>query len=109
MRNPSFGTVAFAAIFVISYLMVTFSVSDAVSILILAILGAAVGIFNITKKEEINFLVAITSLNVIIAVWSLVLDMPSMLQSFLTYLSISFGVAGLMIALAVIIRLGWNR
>ncbi|NOZ81940.1 MAG: hypothetical protein GXO63_02200 [Candidatus Micrarchaeota archaeon] len=108
-KRVSFGTLAFVGIFIISYLMVVFEVYDVSAVLIIGILGAAVGIFNITAKEERGFLLAITTLNIIILAWNELLILPLVLERFLSYLVVGFGAAGLIIALAVIIRLGFER
>lgn len=108
-QKLSLGTIAFLAIFVIAYLMAAYPITDISAILLLAILGAVVGIFNITGKEEMNFLIAITALNVIIVTWISTVSMVVMLKDFLSYLAVGFGVAGLIIALAVVIRLGSTK
>ena len=105
--DVTIGTIAFVAIFLLAYaaLYAEASVHTAI-ILLLAILGIIVAIFNIRLQEEINFLVAVTALNVILVSWHQLLGLPEMAKAFLTNLAVAFGAAGLVIALAVIIQLG---
>lgn len=104
--NFTVGTVAFVIIFLLAYasLYVEASMQTAI-ILLLAILGVIVAIFNVTIKEEISFLVSVTALNVILISWHQLLGLPEMAKAFLTNLAVAFGAAGLVIALAVIIQL----
>ncbi len=101
------GTIAFVAIFLLAYagLYAEASLHTAI-ILILAILGVIVAVLNVAVKEEINFLIAVTSLNVILVSWYMLLGLPEIAKTFLTNLAVAFGTAGLVIALAVIIQLG---
>ncbi len=101
------GTVAFIAIFLLAYagLYLEPSMQTAV-VLLLAIFGVIVAIFNVTAQQEINFLVSVTALNVILISWHQLLGLPEMAKMFLTNLAVAFGAAGLVIALAVIIQLG---
>ncbi|HIQ49953.1 MAG TPA: hypothetical protein EYH56_02030 [Nanoarchaeota archaeon] len=107
LSNFTVGTVAFVAIFLLAYAaLYTEAPMQTAIILLLAILGVIVAIFNITTQQEINFLIAVTALNVILISWHQLLGLPEMAKTFLTNLAIAFGAAGLVIALAVIIRLG---
>lgn len=105
--NFTVGTVAFVAIFFLAYaaLYVETTMHTAI-ILLLAIFGVIVAIFNITAQQEINFLVSVTALNVILVSWHQLLGLPETAKTFLTNLAVAFGAAGLVIALAVIIQLG---
>ena len=101
------GTIAFVAIFLLAYAGIYASQEMQTLIaLLLAILGVIVAIFNITLKEETNFLIAVTALNVILISWYTLLGLPGIAKAFLTNLAVAFGAAGLVIALAVIIQLG---
>ncbi len=105
----TFGSMAFIAIFLVAYLALLFPVNATALILLLSVLGIAVGIFNIRAEEERDFPLSITALNVIIIAWLITIDMPLALRTFLTNLAVAFGVAGIIIALAVIIRTGSTR
>ncbi len=101
------GTIAFVAIFLLAYAGIYASQEmQTLIVLLLAILGVIVAIFNITLKEETNFLIAVTALNVILISWYTLLGLPGIAKAFLTNLAVAFGAAGLVIALAVIIQLG---
>jgi len=101
------GTIAFVAIFLLAYAGIYASQEmQTLVALLLAILGVIVAIFNITLKEETNFLIAVTALNVILISWYMLLGLPGIAKAFLTNLAVAFGAAGLVIALAVIIQLG---
>ncbi len=101
------GTVAFVAIFLLAYIALYLQAgAQTAALLTLAILGIIVAIFNVTMREETNFLIAITALNVILLTWHELLGLPEMAKTFLTNLAVAFGAAGLVIALAVVIQLG---
>ncbi|TRZ55590.1 hypothetical protein D4Q76_00190 [archaeon] len=63
----------------------------------------------IRKNEEKDFTIAITAFLVAVLVLSLVLGYVSLLSAFLTYLAVGFGVAGMITAFYMIIRLGYNE
>jgi hypothetical protein len=106
-KSFTVGTIAFIGIFLLAYAGLYAEAStQAAILLILAILGVTVAIFNIMAQEEIDFLIAVTSLNVILVSWYMLLGLPKMAKMFLTNLAVAFGAAGLVIALAVIIQLG---
>ncbi len=105
--NITLGTIAFILIFLLAYAGL-FTVSEsthAVILLLLAILGAVVAIFNITLIEEANFLIALTALNVIFLVWHQMLKLSPLAKLFLLHLTVAFGTAGFIIAFAMIIQL----
>ncbi len=101
------GTIAFILIFLLAYagLFTASESTHAIILLLLAILGAVVAIFNITLIEEANFLIALTALNVIFLVWHQVLNLSGMAKLFLLHLTVAFGTAGFIIAFAMIIQL----
>ena len=105
----NFGFVAFIGIFVISYLMLITSVDTILMLGLLGLLGAMVGIFNIRVDEEKDFLISITALNVIIIAWVATIQLPLMISMFLINLVVAFGAAGIIIALAIIIRTGLTK
>lgn len=104
----SFGTLAFAGIFAVAYAAFWMQAYANETLLLVGLLGMAVAIFNIRKSEEKNFTVATTAFLVAVLVLSLVLGYVSLLSTFLTYLAVGFGVAGMITAFYMIIRLGYN-
>lgn len=80
--------------------------------LILGIAGAIVAILNIQVREEVSFLIATTSLLVIIIAF---LAVPSLsgigliIKDFLTNLAVGFGVAGFVVAVGLIAKLGLEK
>ena len=80
--------------------------------LILGIAGAIVAIINIQVREEISFLIATTSLLVIIITFLAVPSLSgigSMIEDFLTNLAVGFGVAGFVVAIGLITKLGLEK
>jgi len=75
---------------------------------LLAICGALVAITNIRKNEETPFLIAVIGLTVVSTSLFLI-QMPSQLQVLLANVMVSFGISGFIVALGMIIRLGWGR
>lgn len=108
-RRVSFGALAFAGIFVVAYAAIWFPANAAETLLLTAVLGMAVAIFNIRRAEERDFLIAISALLISILTLSLMLGPISMLSMFLTYLAVGFGVAGIITAFYLIIRLGFRE
>jgi hypothetical protein len=104
------GTLAFIAIFLLAYIgLFAEAEMNTLILLLLAVSGAIVAITNITIKEEINFLISVTALNVILLSWHQLLGLTSAMKVFLTNLAVAFGTAGIIIALAVIIKLCSRR
>lgn len=134
-----FGTLAFVGIFIVAYAAIWFPANVSEALLLVAVLGMAVAIFNmrgnkvsgmhrilrilappkttflcvpkaslscVGKTEEKNFLIAITALLISIITISVMLGPISMLSVFMTYLAVGFGVAGIITAFYMIIRLG---
>jgi len=74
---------------------------------ILAIAGAIVAMINIRIAEEKMFLISVAALVIInMGLVGMGFITNSMLEAFLGYLSLAFGVAGFIVALAVIAKLG---
>lgn len=105
----SFGTLAFLGIFIVAYAANWLQPYASETLFLAGLLGMAVAIFNIRKNEEKDFLVAITAFLVAVLVLSLILGYISLLSVFLTYLAVGFGVAGMITAFYMIIRLGYNE
>ncbi len=105
----SFGTLAFIGMFVVAYAAFWMQSYAAEMLLLEGVLGMAMAIFNIKKSEEKDFLIGITGFLVAVLVLSSILGYMSILSTFLTYLAVGFGVAGLITALYMIIRLGHDE
>jgi hypothetical protein len=104
------GTAWFLAILILSALA-AYMPADAVTLwLILGIAGAIVAILNIRKNEEKMFLIASGSLILIIfAMVTLFYTLiPAELANFLLGLAVAFGVAGFIVSLGLIVRLGMD-
>jgi len=76
--------------------------------MLLGILGAIIAISNITKEEEINFMISVVTLVVVISVLSLI-TLPASVRLFLIYLTIAFGVSGFIVALGKILKMGLTK
>ncbi len=105
----SFGTLAFVAIFAVAYAANWLQAYASETLLLSGLLGMAVAIFNIRKNEEKDFLIGSTGFLVAVLVLSLILGYVSLLSVFLSYLAVGFGVAGIITAFYMIIRLGYNE
>jgi hypothetical protein len=103
------GTIWFLAILVVSAFAAVYPIDPTVIMLLLGIFGAIVALLNITAKEELNYLVGVTALVVLILAWRASILLPSMLDSFLHYLTVGFGVAGFVLALALLAKLGLDK
>lgn len=107
MVKINLGTYAFLAILLVAAIS-AFIGELYITTLIVAICGAAVALLNITKKEQTNFLISLTALVVIVLAW-LIQSGSVQFNTFLTNLVVGFGVAGFIIALGVIIKIGIER
>ncbi|MFH0929501.1 MAG: hypothetical protein V1818_04085 [Candidatus Aenigmatarchaeota archaeon] len=111
-RKYTAGTFWFLAIFIVSILG-TFLPNTMILWLILGISGAIVAYENIQRKEETSFLIAISSILIIIVMFLLFpmfsgVDM-SLIGDFLLNLGVAFGVAGFVVSLGLITRLGLEK
>jgi len=107
-RKIGMGTAWFLAILVIAALGSYIAVQATILYLVLGICGAIVAILNIKKREEPAFLISATALVVIVMAWSSILDFTTLpaLGIFLYGLVVGFGVAGFVVALGLIAKLG---
>ena len=96
---------AFVGIFVVAYAALWFPNFSGETLLIVAVLGAAVGLLNIRKSEEKDYLIAVTALIIGISVLTSVVGLNAV-STFLAYIAVGFGVSGILTALYVVIRLG---
>jgi len=105
------GTVWFLAIL----LLAIFGASPAVFNrdllwLLLAICGAIVAIYNIQKKEEISFLIASSTLLIIVIFMQISgFSVTSMVDNFIFNLGVAFGAAAFVVALALVAKLGLEK
>jgi len=106
------GTAGFLAILIISILGSVIS-NTTILWLILAICGAIVAIQNIQIKEENSFLIGTGTLIIVITAILIIPEFGSVsmspIGSFLVNLVVGFGVAGFVVALGLISRLGLER
>ena len=106
------GTFWFLAIFAISILGI-FIPNTAIIWLVLGISGAIVAYENIQKKEEVSYLVGVSSIVIITLMFLLFpvftgKEVP-LLSDFLLNLGVAFGVSGFVVALGLITRLGLKK
>lgn len=103
-------TIWFLAILLISLIGIVIPVNKMIIWLILGICGAIVAYENIQKKEENSFLIGTSALLIVIMMFLLIPEFyriaMSFLGDFLINLGIAFGVAGFVVALGLISRLG---
>lgn len=107
------GTAGFLAILIISMLGSVISIHTTILWLVLAICGAIVAIQNIQIKEENSFLIGTIALIVVITAILIIPEFSSVsispIGSFLINLVVGFGVAGFVVALGLISRLGLEK
>jgi hypothetical protein len=114
-RKYTIGTAFFLILLLVAIVGALPTVSDYYQIvwLILGIAGAIVAILNIQVREEVSFLIATTALLVIViaflAVPSVKYVMEPIIGTFLTNLAIGFGVAGFVVAIGLIAKLGLEK
>jgi dolichol kinase len=81
--------------------------------LILGICGAMIAIQNIQIKEEKSFLIGITALFVIIIAFSVIPHFNriaiSLFGKFLVNLAVAFGIAGFVVSLGLVSRVGMEK
>ncbi|MBL7160207.1 MAG: hypothetical protein ISS95_01470 [Candidatus Aenigmarchaeota archaeon] len=76
--------------------------------MILGILGAIIAIQNITKEEEINFMISVATLVIVVSALSLI-SLPASIRLFLIYLTIAFGISGFIVAMGKILKMGLTK
>ncbi len=106
------GTAWFLAILLISAVTSFWEFDVAITALVLGICGAAVAILNIRVDEERDFLIGVTALVVVLFAMISIADMLTLateLQNFFTNLLIGFGIAGFIVALSLIAKVGLKR
>jgi len=109
-KKYTIGTAWFLAILIISFIGIVIPVNKTIIWLILGICGAIVAYKNIQKREENSFLIGTSALLIVIMMFLLIPEFYkialSFLGDFLINLGIAFGVAGFVVALGLISRLG---
>jgi hypothetical protein len=107
------ATVFFIGIVIVSIIGVVLPINRGIIWLILGICGAVVAIQNIRLKEENSFLIGTTALLIVITTILIIPEFNniamSFIGSFLANLAIGFGVAGFIVALGLISRLGLEK
>ena len=107
------ATIFFIGIIIFSIVGVVLPVSNNILWFILGIFGAVVAIQNIRIKEENSFLIGVIALLTVIIAILIVPEFNdiamSLIGSFLANIAIGFGVAGFIVALGLISRLGLEK
>jgi hypothetical protein len=113
MVKYDLATVFFVGIIVVSVVGAVLPLAQGIVWLILGLCGAMVAIQNIQIKEENSFLIGTIALVTILSAFLLIPEfrfaLSSPLGTFLFNLLIGFGVAGFIVALGLIARLGLTR
>ena len=112
-KKYTIGTAWFLAILIISFIGIVIQVNKTIIWLILGICGAIVAYKNIQKREENSFLIGTSALLIVIMMFLLIPQFYkiswSLAGDFLINLAIGFGVAGFVVALGLISRLGLEK
>ena len=103
------GNLSLLVIFILAAVSVYVEIDASVTYIILGFLGAIVAILNIRKSEEQPFLLATVALMVMTTVVYGLPIMPYQIGEFLVRISVSFGIAGLIVALGLIVKIVWER
>lgn len=110
---PNMGTAWFLAILVISILAAFFTatIPENILYLILGICGAMVAAYNITLKEENQFLIASTALVLISSIFvsGMAAVIPDVLGEFLLNLIIGIGIAGFIVAISLVFKIAIDK
>jgi|YNPNPStandDraft_1061719.scaffolds.fasta_scaffold243118_1 hypothetical protein len=110
--QATLGTAWFVALIILAIVgaIAPGQVPKEILYLILGVCGAMIAIDNIRIDEESSFLIAVTGLIIICISWfSAIPTMNEMLKDFLLNLCIGFGVAGFIVAVSAIYKLGIER
>jgi len=107
------ATIFFVGIVVISIIGAALPINRGIVWLILGVCGAMVAIQNIQVKEENSFLTSTATLIVILTAFLLIPEFSaisdSVIGTFFVNLLIGFGIAGFIVALGLMSRLGLER
>ena len=105
------GDMAFVGIILVAAGAAYFTVPASYSYvptLLLGLFGAILAIINIQREEETRFLISVIGLVVVTTVL-LLINLPTEASMFLVNLSVGFGIAGFIVALGNIVKLGWGK
>lgn len=107
------ATIFFVGIIIIAIIGAALPMNRAIVWLMLGICGAIVAVQNIQVKEENSFLIATSALIIILMAFLLIPETGSMFYSpigtLFVNLIIGFGIAGFIVALGLISRLGLEK
>jgi hypothetical protein len=107
------ATIFFVGIVIFAIIGAAVPINRGIIWLILGICGAIVAIQNIQIKEENSFLIAISALVIILTAFLLIPGFGDMFSSpigtLFVNLIIGFGIAGFIVALGLISRLGLEK
>jgi hypothetical protein len=106
------GSLSFLAILIVSAVASLFVIPEVYSnipLLLIALLGAIIAIDNITKNEELMFMVACATIMIVSLAFTSYIALPEALRIFIAHLAIAFGVGGFIVALGAILKLGWTK
>ena len=103
------GNIALVVIFLLAAVSIYVPLDAAATYAVLGVLGAVIAILNIKKAEEQPFLLAVIALMVLATVVFAIPGMPTEIGEFLVRISIPFGIAGLIVALGLIVKIVWER
>jgi hypothetical protein len=107
------ATIFFVGIIVIAIIGATLPINTGIIWLMLGICGAIVAVQNIQIKEENSFLIATTALVIILTAFLLIPDFGftfySPIGTLFVNLIVGFGVAGFIVALGLVSRLGLEK
>lgn len=106
------GTGWFLAILLISAVAALWNLDIALTALVLGICGAAVAILNIRADEERDFLIGVIALTVVLfAMVSIpqIAALAAATQRFFINLIVAFGIAGFIVALSLIAKVGLRK
>ena len=106
------GTGWFLAILLISAVGALWNLDMSIIALVLGICGAAVAILNIRIDEERDFLIGVTALTVVLFAMvsiSEIAALASAAKAFFINLLVAFGIAGFIVALSLIAKVGLRK
>jgi hypothetical protein len=107
------ATIFFIGIIIIAIIGAALPINRGIIWLILGICGAIVAIQNIQIKEENSFLISVAALIIILTAFLLIPEFGSLFNSpigtLFVNLIVGFGIAGFIVALGLISRLGLEK
>jgi hypothetical protein len=106
------GSLSFLAILIAAAVFSLFSIPEEFAqwpILVMGLLGAIIAIDNITKSEELQFMVASITIMLVSLLLTTIMIIPDAVRLFVAYLSFAFGIAGFIVALGAVLKLGWTK